>query len=72
MGYILAFRFIFGLRIASPIALGVSQVPTWRFTLLNIAGAEVWATSLHLRRASSSARRCTICWATATTPGAGP
>jgi membrane protein DedA with SNARE-associated domain len=45
VGYILAFRFIFGLRIASPIALGVSQVPTWRFTLLNIAGAVVWASA---------------------------
>src|ERR1700761_4366599 len=39
ISYILAFRFIFGLRVASPIAIGVSQVPTWRFTLLNIAGA---------------------------------
>lgn len=45
VGYILAFRFIFGLRIASPIALGVSQVPTWRFTLLNIAGAVLWASA---------------------------
>ncbi|HZZ31606.1 MAG TPA: VTT domain-containing protein, partial [Phenylobacterium sp.] len=43
VSYILAFRFIFGLRIASPIAVGVSQVPTWRFTLLNIAGAVIWA-----------------------------
>ena len=48
VGYILAFRFIFGLRIASPIALGVSQVPTWRFTLLNILGAVVWATAFTL------------------------
>lgn len=45
VGYILAFRFIFGLRIASPLALGVSRVPTWRFTLLNIAGAVIWALS---------------------------
>lgn len=45
ISYILAFRFIFGLRIASPIAIGVSQVPTWRFTLLNIAGAVIWATT---------------------------
>jgi membrane protein DedA with SNARE-associated domain len=48
VGYILAFRFIFGLRIASPIALGVSQVPTWRFTLLNIAGAVLWASAFTL------------------------
>jgi membrane protein DedA with SNARE-associated domain len=45
ISYILAFRFIFGLRVASPIAIGVSQVPTWRFTLLNILGAIIWATA---------------------------
>ena len=45
ISYILAFRFIFGLRVASPIAIGVSQVPTWRFTALNILGAVIWATS---------------------------
>jgi membrane protein DedA with SNARE-associated domain len=43
ISYILAFRFLFGLRLASPIAVGVSQIPTWRFTLLNIAGAMIWA-----------------------------
>jgi membrane protein DedA with SNARE-associated domain len=43
ISYILAFRFIFGLRVASPIAIGVSQVPTWRFALLNVAGAIIWA-----------------------------
>ena len=43
ISYILAFRFIFGLRVASPIAIGVSQIPTWRFTLLNILGAVIWA-----------------------------
>jgi membrane protein DedA with SNARE-associated domain len=45
ISYILAFRFIFGLRVASPIAIGVSQVPTWRFTVLNILGALIWATA---------------------------
>ena len=45
ISYTLAFRFIFGLRVASPIAIGVSQVPTWRFTLLNILGAMIWATA---------------------------
>jgi len=44
ISYTLAFRFIYGLRIASPIAIGVSQVPTWGFTLLNILGAVIWAT----------------------------
>ena len=45
IGYMLTFRFIFGLRVASPIAIGVSQVPTWRFAALNIAGAVIWATA---------------------------
>jgi membrane protein DedA with SNARE-associated domain len=45
IGYTLAFRFIFGLRVASPIAIGVTQVPTWRFTILNIMGAVIWATA---------------------------
>lgn len=48
ISYILAFRFIFGLRIASPIAIGVSQVPTWRFTVLNMLGAVIWATAFVL------------------------
>ncbi len=45
ISYTLAFRFIFGLRVASPIAIGVTQVPTWRFTILNILGAIIWATA---------------------------
>ncbi len=43
ISYTLIFRFIFGLRLASPIAIGVSKVPTWQFTILNIAGAMIWA-----------------------------
>lgn len=43
VSYILAFRFIFGLRMVSPIAIGVSDMPTWRFTVLNIVGAMIWA-----------------------------
>lgn len=45
ISYTLAFRFIYGLRIASPIAIGVSKLPTWRFTLLNILGAVIWGTA---------------------------
>src|SRR6185437_14259022 len=41
--YTLIFRFIFGLRLASPVAIGVSRVPTWQFTLLNALGALIWA-----------------------------
>ncbi|MFL5297709.1 MAG: DedA family protein [Phenylobacterium sp.] len=43
ISYTLTFRFIFGLRMASPVAIGVTQVPTWRFTVLNILGAVIWA-----------------------------
>jgi membrane protein DedA with SNARE-associated domain len=38
-----AFRFIYGMRIAGPIAIGVSQVPTRQFILLNAMSAAVWA-----------------------------
>ena len=41
--YTLIFRFIFGLRLASPVAIGVSQAPTWQFTILNMLGALIWA-----------------------------
>ncbi len=43
VSYILTFRFIFGLRLASPVAIGVSQVPALRFAILNIVGAVIWA-----------------------------
>lgn len=41
--YILVFRFIYGLRLASPVALGMTQVGAVRFTILNILGAVIWA-----------------------------
>lgn len=40
---ILSIRFLYGLRIAGPIAIGMSSVPWLRFLLLNAAGALVWA-----------------------------
>lgn len=40
---ILAVRFLYGLRVAGPIAIGMSGVPWLRFLLLNLAGAIVWA-----------------------------
>lgn len=43
-GYIIAFRYLYGLRIVSPIAIGLTRVPTRRFLLLNAASAAVWAT----------------------------
>ncbi|MDB5700567.1 MAG: DedA family protein [Sphingomonadales bacterium] len=37
------FRFIYGMRIAGPIAIGVSRVPTLQFVLLNLISAALWA-----------------------------
>lgn len=36
-------RFMYGLRTAGPIAIGMSRVPVPRFVLLNTLGAAVWA-----------------------------
>jgi membrane protein DedA with SNARE-associated domain len=43
---ILAFRFIYGLRNVTPLALGMSAVPAWKFALLNGVGAAVWAVAI--------------------------
>lgn len=40
---ILSIRFLYGLRIAGPIAIGMSGVAWPRFLALNLAGAIVWA-----------------------------
>jgi membrane protein DedA with SNARE-associated domain len=41
-------RFMYGLRTAGPIAIGMSNVPVPRFVLLNTLGAAVWATLFSL------------------------
>jgi membrane protein DedA with SNARE-associated domain len=41
--YILAFRFLYGLRTVSPIALGLTQVPFRRFLTLNIIACLIWS-----------------------------
>ena len=40
---ILGFRFLYGLRNVTPFAIGMSQVSTRRFVILNVIGAAVWA-----------------------------
>jgi membrane protein DedA with SNARE-associated domain len=40
---ILGFRFLYGLRNITPFAIGMSEVPTRRFIVLNVIGAAVWA-----------------------------
>ncbi len=41
--FILGFRFLYGLRTISPIAIGTSHVPTRTFVVLNAISATVWA-----------------------------
>ncbi len=43
VGVIIGVRFMYGLRIAGPIAIGMSEVPAWRFIVLNMIGAAIWA-----------------------------
>jgi membrane protein DedA with SNARE-associated domain len=45
---ILSVRFLYGLRAAGPIALGALGVPRWKFVLLNMLGAAIWATGFSL------------------------
>lgn len=40
--FILAFRFIYGIRTISPVAIGVSSVPGWKFVSLNAIAASAW------------------------------
>ncbi len=40
--FILGFRFLYGLRTISPIAIGTSHVPARTFMLLNLVSAMVW------------------------------
>lgn len=40
---IIGVRFMYGLRIAGPIAIGMSKVSIWRFLILNLLGAFLWA-----------------------------
>jgi membrane protein DedA with SNARE-associated domain len=40
---IVGIRFMYGLRIVGPIAIGASRVPPGRFALFNLLGAAIWA-----------------------------
>jgi membrane protein DedA with SNARE-associated domain len=46
--FILAFRFIYGVRMAGPVALGVTRVSALRFFVLNFVGAMIWAATFTL------------------------
>jgi membrane protein DedA with SNARE-associated domain len=41
-GFILGFRFVYGMRTISPIAIGTSRVPAAKFVILNMVAAAVW------------------------------
>ncbi len=41
--FILAIRFMYGLRIAGPMAMGMSNIHWRRFLILNLIGATLWA-----------------------------
>src|SRR5690606_17821135 len=42
-GFILTFRFIYGVRNVTPFALGMSNVSALRFAILNFVAAGMWA-----------------------------
>jgi membrane protein DedA with SNARE-associated domain len=44
IAFVLSFRFLYGLRAAGPVAVGMTQIPTLLFALLNALGALIWAT----------------------------
>lgn len=41
--FILTFRFIYGIRNASPLIIGTAGIPVRRFVILNVISAAVWA-----------------------------
>ncbi len=45
-GMVISVRFMYGLRVVGPIAIGMSDMPAWRFILFNLIGAAIWATLL--------------------------
>lgn len=40
---IIGIRFMYGLRIVGPVAIGNSGLVPWRFALFNVIGAAIWA-----------------------------
>lgn len=44
--FILIFRFLYGLRTPAPFAIGLSNVSTKKFIILNVISAAVWAATL--------------------------
>lgn len=40
---VFAVRFLYGMRLVGPMVIGASGLAPWRFALLNVLGAAVWA-----------------------------
>lgn len=47
-GFIFAFRFLYGVRLVSPVAIGTTKIAARRFVLVNAAAALVWATGFSM------------------------
>ncbi|MEB3701453.1 DedA family protein [Candidatus Bealeia paramacronuclearis] len=41
--FMMSFRFIYGIRIISPVVIGMSGIPPKRFAIYNVLAAAVWA-----------------------------
>lgn len=41
--FVLGFRFVYGIRMVTPMLLGASRYPTLRFVVLNVVGGALWA-----------------------------
>ena len=41
--FILGFRFVYGIRNIAPVAIALSKIPPWRFYVLNVIAAAIWA-----------------------------
>jgi membrane protein DedA with SNARE-associated domain len=41
---VFAVRFLYGMRLVGPMVIGASGLSPWRFALINMLGAAVWAT----------------------------
>ncbi len=44
--FVLIFRFLYGLRTVAPFMIGMSNIATKKFVVLNIIGAAIWATTI--------------------------
>ena len=41
--FILGFRFVYGIRNIAPVAIALSNIPPWRFYVLNVVAAAIWS-----------------------------